>query len=101
MNSRIGKLDRRIDGLYCRVGLQGLWDLLQADILTNYSLKLNLCQLYLLQTASDFEKVERELSSEDPIHFNKIIQQRLKYFNNNFVNLIAKYSKNALTFVYF
>lgn len=73
VNSRIGKLDRRIDGLYCRVGLQGLWDLLQADILTNYSLKLNLCQLYLLQTASDFEKVERELSSEDPTHFNKII----------------------------
>ena len=33
--------------------------------------------------------------------FNKIIQQRLKYFNNNFVNSIAKYSKNALTFVYF
>lgn len=72
VNSRIGKLDRRIDGLYCRVGLQGLWDLLQADILTQYSLKLNLCKLYLLQTASDFEKVERELASEDPIHFNKI-----------------------------
>ena len=27
----------------------------------------------MLQTASDFEKVERELSSEDPTHFNKII----------------------------
>ena len=34
------------------------------------------------------------------IHFNKIIQQRAKYFNNNFVKLTAKYSKITLTFVY-
>lgn len=95
VNSRIGKLDRRMDGLYCRVGLQGLLDLLQADILTYYSLKLNLCKLYLLQTASDFEKVERELSSEDPIHFNKIILS--DFIEVLSPSLLVNYSLNLVT----
>lgn len=71
VNRRINRLDYRLNSLYSRVGLQGLWNLMQADALTCYSWRLLRCQSFLLQTASDFDKVERELVSEDPMHFNK------------------------------
>ena len=71
VNRRINRLDYRLNSLYSGVGLQGLWNLMQADALTCYSWRLLRCQSFLLQTASDFDKVERELVSEDPMHFNK------------------------------
>lgn len=61
VNSRIAALDRRLDGLYWKVGLLGLWDLMQADILTGYSFRLRKCVSYLVETASDFTSVELNL----------------------------------------
>lgn len=72
VNSRISRLDRRLDSLYWRVGLQGLWNLMQADALTCYSWRLSRCQSYLQQTALDFEGTERLILGEDPTNFNGV-----------------------------
>jgi cysteinyl-tRNA synthetase len=63
VNSRISRLDRRLDGLYWRVGLQGLWNLIQADALTGYSWRLNRCSNYLNTTANNFNSVERKIGN--------------------------------------
>lgn len=71
VNSRIVKLDGRLDRLYWQVGLQGLFSLIQADALTGFSWRLLRCKGYLSQTAVDFEKTEKKLASEDPLTFSK------------------------------
>jgi len=63
VNRRINTLDGRLDRLYWQVGLQGLWNLLQADLLTGYSWRLNRCQSYLNTTANNFNTVENKLKS--------------------------------------
>lgn len=73
VNSRISRLDRRLDSLYWRVGLQGLWNLMQADALTCYSWRLVRCQSYLEQTATDFKSVEKVLLGQDPANFKGVI----------------------------
>lgn len=70
VNRRINRLDRRMDSLYTRVGLLGLWNLMQADALTCYSWRLVRCQAYLQQTAAEFEQVEKDLGGLDPLSFN-------------------------------
>lgn len=64
VNRRISVLDRKMDSLYAKVGFCDLWNLLQADALTGYSLKLNRCANYLVDTASDFENLESYLSKQ-------------------------------------
>ncbi len=61
VNGRISRVDGRLDSLYWRVGLLDLWNLMQADILTGYSWRLNRCVSYLNETATDFENVESAL----------------------------------------
>ena len=61
VNRRINNVDRRLDSLYWKVGLLDIWKLLQADILTGYSWRLNRCATYLNDTASDFANVEKDL----------------------------------------
>lgn len=61
VNGRISRLDGRIDSLYWRVGLSDIWNLMQADILTGYSWRLNRCVSYLNNTATDFENAESAL----------------------------------------
>ena len=61
VNRRISRLDRRLDSLYWQVGLLGLWNLMQADLLTGYSWRLLRAASYLNETASDFSKAEQEL----------------------------------------
>lgn len=61
VNGRISRLDGRLDSLYWRVGLLDLWNLMQADILTGYSWRLNRCVSYLNDTATDFENAESAL----------------------------------------
>lgn len=63
VNNRITKLDRRLDSLYWKVGLLDLWNLMQADILNGYSLRLGKCSSYLNETAKDFEAIEKELAN--------------------------------------
>lgn len=64
VNRRIGRLDSRMDGLYTKVGLLDLWNLLQADLLTGYSWRLSRCADYLYDTASDFENLESLLYNQ-------------------------------------
>lgn len=66
VNRRISNLDGRLDSLYWKVGLLGLWNLMQADALTGYSWRLSRCASYLNETAGAFEQAENDL-------FNKII----------------------------
>lgn len=61
INRRISNIDSRLDALYWRVGLLGLWNLMQADALTGYSWRISRCASYLNDTASDFESVENNL----------------------------------------
>lgn len=64
VNQRIVRLDQRMDTLYGQVGLRDLWNLMQADVLTGYSWRLNRCINYLNDTASDFESVERTIANQ-------------------------------------
>lgn len=70
VNSRISRLDRRMDNLYARVGLQGLWNLMHVDALTCFSWRLVRCQAYLQQTVAEFEQVEKDLGGMDSLSFN-------------------------------
>lgn len=70
VNSRIARLDGRLNSLYWKVGLLDLWNLMQADAMTCYSWRLVRCQDYLYQTARDFDNVERVISGLDPTSFN-------------------------------
>ena len=69
VNSRISRLDGRLNSLYWKVGLLDLWNLMQADAMTSYSWRLLRCQDYLYQTASDFDNVEKIISELDPADF--------------------------------
>ena len=64
LNTKISKLDGRLDSLYWQVGLLDLWNLMQADILTGYSGRLTRCANYLNDTAKDFVAVEKDLESK-------------------------------------
>lgn len=83
VNRRINRLDYRLNTLYTKVGLLGLWNLMQADALTGYSWRLLRCQTYLQQTAADFERNEKKLSREDPLSFDKSPSVEVKkvFFN--------------------
>ena len=61
VNSRLTKLDRRMDKLYVEVGLLDLFNLIQADLLTGSSKKILNCAKYLDETANDFDKTERNV----------------------------------------
>jgi len=61
VNNRLDVLDKRLDKLYWNIGLKDLWNLIQADILTDYSYRIKKCAGYLESTADDFDKVESDL----------------------------------------
>lgn len=61
INQRVASLDRRLDSLYWQVGLAGLWNLVHADLLTNYSRRVTKCSAYLTDTAVEFEQLENSL----------------------------------------
>lgn len=63
INTRLTSLDKRLDSLYWRIGLQDIWNLLQADLMTGYSWRVANCAKYLNETASDFESTERDIRS--------------------------------------
>lgn len=69
VNGRLKGLDQRIENLYARVGLQGLWNLMREDALTASSDRLSKCQSYLQQTATDFASVEKEVVNLDMSRF--------------------------------
>ena len=67
VNTRLYNLDIRMDTLYGRMGwtdLKALIDLMNADVRSGYSWRLLNCISYLNNTASDFEKAEREIASK-------------------------------------
>ncbi|MCP8969376.1 Mbeg1-like protein [Ectobacillus ponti] len=64
VNKKLGSLDRRLNSLYTKVGLLDVLSLMQADIMTGKSRKLNKCIAYLEETAADFEAAERKIASQ-------------------------------------
>lgn len=71
IHSRILDLDSRLNGLYGKVGLCGLYDLIQADALTGFSWRLIRCKAYLIDTAADFRQAENEIMKQDPLNFRE------------------------------
>ena len=63
VNSRVVKLDKRLDSLYWSIGLKDIWNLLQADALIGYSWRISRCAEYLLDTSDIFERIESELQN--------------------------------------
>ena len=64
VNRRISRLDGRLDSLYLKVGLLGLWNLMRADMLMGYSWRLSRASSYLTSTASAFENAENDLCNK-------------------------------------
>ena len=71
VNKRISNLDRRLDSLYQKVGLAGLFDLVRVDAMVSYSARLLAAQTYLNSTAKSFERLEKDLASKDPASFKR------------------------------
>lgn len=100
VNSRIARLDGRLNSLYWKVGLLDLWNLMQADAMTCYSWRLLRCQDYLYQTANDFESVEKILFELDPTDMKPVwrsfvcdrIFWRTKPSNFNKINWILSHT---------
>jgi hypothetical protein len=63
VNRRLNSLDRRMDALYSQVGLLDLWSLMQADLMTGESWRINRIN-YLEETLEDFESVERKIINQ-------------------------------------
>ena len=64
VNKRLNALDGRMDDLYYKVGLRDLFNLIQADFLTDYSLRISCCATYLEETAKDFDSTERNVADQ-------------------------------------
>jgi len=64
INSRLSKLDGRIDSLYWKVGLLDLVSLMQGDLNISWSYRLSRCASYLSNTANDFESTETNLMNK-------------------------------------
>lgn len=69
VKKRLHNIDLRLDGLYLKVGLLGLYRLIRADLIIGDFKKLDLAQAYLNETANDFEATERKLQAIDPLNF--------------------------------
>lgn len=92
VNRRISRLDQRLNTLYTRVGLQGLWNLMQADALTCYSWRLNRCRSYLQETATDFERTEQDILRQDPEKFKDVF---VGYIYSNALHMTGDNSNNS------
>ena len=77
-NTKLKQIDGSIDSLYSKYGLQGLSALGKANTLTKCSKSLAKCRSYLIETANDFEQVEKKLQKLDPCDFKKPIVDTLK-----------------------
>jgi hypothetical protein len=64
VNKRLNQLDRSMDSLYSKVGLLDLWGLMQADLMTGESWRINRCISYLEETVEDFETAERKIMNQ-------------------------------------
>lgn len=68
LSGRAKRLDSKMNSLYWHLGIDwhtisNLGRLLKAEFILDYAYRLDKCVNYLNQTASDFEKVERDISS--------------------------------------
>lgn len=61
VNGRLNALDARMQALYQKSGLTGVYRLVQENAMDDQRHRLAGCQTYLQQTASDFETVERRV----------------------------------------
>ena len=61
VNNRLNALDERLNSLYWQFGIRGLWNLINADILTGSSWKLTKCQNYTNNVADTFESAENNV----------------------------------------
>lgn len=60
VNRRLADLDGDVRSLYWQVGLLDLWDILAANLITSWSVSLQLAQSYLSNTADRLEDAENK-----------------------------------------
>ena len=60
INSRLVSLDHDLNDLYWQVGLLDIWDILQANIITSYSVNVRLAQGYLNSAADKIEAADNK-----------------------------------------
>lgn len=65
VNSCLGDLDKRLNSLYMKVGVLGLLELVQADIMTVYGVRLSSCGQTVIEISQDFEKAEKVCATTD------------------------------------
>lgn len=70
INSRIANLDQRINQLYGRIGLLGLWKMMQMESLISERWIILGIYNYLSDTAVEIEMKENSLNQLDPSHFD-------------------------------
>ena len=64
LNRTIASIDSRMDGLYSKVGLLDLWNLMQADILTSHNRHIEKAANFCYDTANRFETAENNINSQ-------------------------------------
>lgn len=62
-NRKLSSIEASIKGLYGKVGLFDLWNLMNADWLTGHSWRLEACCSYLDNTKKDFDEAEKHILS--------------------------------------
>ena len=67
-NSRLSKLDQRLNQLYGNAGLLGVWQLIQMGSISGVRWELQKVSGYLYETATSWETVENRLNQIDPSH---------------------------------
>lgn len=80
VNSRLNNLDQRINNLYGSTGLLGIWQLIQMGNIGGVRWELQRIYNYLIESATNLETVENELSQLDPVHFNRTLQSIISKF---------------------
>ncbi len=63
INQRLANLDKRINYLYYTIGLIDILNILNADLNISYNNTLKRCSNYLYETASDFERTEKNVEN--------------------------------------
>ncbi len=63
VNNRLANVENKIKDLYWHVGLVDMLKIVNADILVNYSSRLNGCKNYLEHTADRFDNAEKKISN--------------------------------------
>lgn len=86
INSRLSKLDQRMNHLYGSAGLLGIWQLIQMGSIGGVRWELQRNYDYLINSATNMETVENRLNQLDPTHYYPSRQSIIsKFFGDLYI----------------